>query len=421
MKPMHESHARRRWPGFGAGFALLASLLPLRAAEPPPSRGPDEVLLVSNENSPVSLAVAADYARKRKVTHRLSVRCNDAAVDPDNETLSFADYRQLIERPLLAYLRQHDGIEFIVLTKGVPIRISGADTGSRDEHSPPATPLNSSVDSRLAALGYDDFPGTEKNADHRLRRDRFGRLNRYWNSHEPFSHAKFGGYLVTRLDGYTEADAKALVARALAAEQALPAGKILFDVQPGFGLGDKAGAPMPIREQEIKSEWEWPVYNADMEKAHDLMAARRVPDEIDLDEAFVGHRSNLMGYFSWGSNDPKFSAEAYLSLTFAPGSIGDNRRIHQCPDVPADPGRPVPHRRPRRPRHHRREGRHRRAAPPVQRPAHDPPGPLHLRLDAGGELLRRLPLRELAGHLHRRSALRAVSGPGGGALGGRGA
>lgn len=323
MKPMHESHARRRWPGFGAGFALLASLLPLRAAEPPPSRGPDEVLLVSNENSPVSLAVAADYARKRKVTHRLSVRCNDAAVDPDNETLSFADYRQLIERPLLAYLRQHDGIEFIVLTKGVPIRISGADTGSRDEHSPPATPLNSSVDSRLAALGYDDFPGTEKMPITGSGATGFGRLNRYWNSHEPFSHAKFGGYLVTRLDGYTEADAKALVARALAAEQALPAGKILFDVQPGFGLGDKAGAPMPIREQEIKSEWEWPVYNADMEKAHDLMAARRVPDEIDLDEAFVGHRSNLMGYFSWGSNDPKFSAEAYLSLTFAPGSIGD--------------------------------------------------------------------------------------------------
>jgi uncharacterized protein (TIGR03790 family) len=44
---------------------------------------------------------------------------------------------------------------------------------------------------------------------------------------------------------------------------------------------------------------------------------------LDTSETFVGHRSNLLGYFSWGSNDPKFTDTDYESLTFAPGAIGD--------------------------------------------------------------------------------------------------
>jgi uncharacterized protein (TIGR03790 family) len=37
----------------------------------------------------------------------------------------------------------------------------------------------------------------------------------------------------------------------------------------------------------------------------------------------VGHTKDLLGYFSWGSNDDQFSQAAYNSLHFAPGSIGD--------------------------------------------------------------------------------------------------
>jgi uncharacterized protein (TIGR03790 family) len=49
-----------------------------------------------------------------------------------------------------------------------------------------------------------------------------------------------------------------------------------------------------------------------------------------LTTKFIGGRSNLLGYFSWGSNDQRswgshdfYSAEAYLSLYFAPGALSD--------------------------------------------------------------------------------------------------
>jgi uncharacterized protein (TIGR03790 family) len=149
-----------------------------------------------------------------------------------------------------------------------------------------------------------------------------GWLNRYWNAAVPFHHARFGGYLVTRLDGYTQADAQSLVTRALAAEQAAPAGNILFDVPVALGLGDKTSPPAAVTGT-ISQESSYDTWNADMLRAHDMMEATGIPNELDLATSFVGGRSNLTGYFSWGSNDPAFDGSAYESLAFAPGSIGD--------------------------------------------------------------------------------------------------
>jgi uncharacterized protein (TIGR03790 family) len=97
----------------------------------------------------------------------------------------------------------------------------------------------------------------------------------------------------------------------------------LLDVQPIFGPGDKATQPGPIAGTTILRESAWSEYNADMRHAHDLLVARGAPNELDLSETFVGHRNNLLGYFSWGSNDPRYSSEAYQTLFFAPGSLSD--------------------------------------------------------------------------------------------------
>ena len=53
---------------------------------------PAEVLLVYNANSPVSTAIAKDYAAKRGVTKTVVIRCADSAVNSDNETISLANY-----------------------------------------------------------------------------------------------------------------------------------------------------------------------------------------------------------------------------------------------------------------------------------------------------------------------------------------
>jgi uncharacterized protein (TIGR03790 family) len=302
---------------------LLWPLALVSAADRPARRNQAEVLVVYNADSPVSKSIADEYARARSIPNTLAIRCADSATSAKNETVPLAIYTEAIESPVREYLAAHKDIAFIVLTKGVPIRVSGAETGCRPVDSPPETPLVASLDNQLAALDYEDLPGAVKIKITGSGATGFGWLNRYYDAHEPFSHAKFGGYIVTRLDGYTEADAKALVARALLAEKGLGEGRILLDVQPKFGLGDKSSQPAPIKEKVILDESPWDTYNADMLHAHDLLTARGIADELDLSPEFIGGRSNLLGYSSWGSNDARYSAKAYQSLAFAPGSIAD--------------------------------------------------------------------------------------------------
>ena len=304
-------------------------------ANGPREHSPAEVLLVVNERSPISKAIAEDYASQRHVANVLAVRCQDSALSPGNETIPLADYREAIELPIRNFLAAHTHIEFIVLTKGIPIRISGVDMGSCDEKSQEAESIRGhpSVDSYLSALDYTNLPTTKI---HIVGSGAKGcaYANRYWNATEPFSHAKFGGYLVTRLDGYTEADAKALVAHSLEGERNLSRylkeGKVLLDVEPVFGLGDKGTQPGPITTTNILAESAWSEFNADMCHAADVLNSRHIPVELDLTPTFIGGRSNLLGYFSWGSNDERswksndyYTPAAYLSLFFAPGAVCD--------------------------------------------------------------------------------------------------
>ena len=304
---------------------VFSLILPWARAGNAIKRSPDEVLLVVNTNSPISVAIAADYAQKRQVRNVLSIQCQDSAVSTGNETIPLAVYTQLIEQPIRDYLAAHAGIDFIVLTKGIPIRISGSSMGSCDEHSQVPAGIRGypSVDSTLAALDYATMPGTMKIDIRGSGAIGLAYSNRYWNATEPFSHAKFGGYLVNRLDGYTEADAMGLVTKSLAAERGFTHGSVLLDVQPIFGLGDKATQPKPISGTTILRESSWSDYNADMQRAYELLTNRGIPAELDLTPEFIGDRTNLLGYFSWGSNDARYSDRAYQALFFAPGSLSD--------------------------------------------------------------------------------------------------
>jgi len=320
---------------FGATLALLVLFAlvcgNLASAESPVKRSPDEVLVVYNLNSPISTAIARDYQNLRHVKNALGIRCRDAALATPNETLSYADYKANIEAPVRAYLAAHPGINFIVLTKGVPLRIVGAETGCRDYHKYnfitelwSVAPLRASVDGHLAALGYGDQPGRQKISITGSGATGCAWLNRYYNADEPFTHAKFGGYLVTRLDGYSVRDAERLITLALESERGVTGGNILLDAELDFGPGDKNAAPETFSaSQPILRESRWSTYNAALERAHDLLDQRGIPNELTLSREFAGNRTNLMGYFSWGSNDSRFTDAAYQSLRFAPGSIGD--------------------------------------------------------------------------------------------------
>jgi len=297
-------------------FTLLL-LLRLPAASATIS---DEILIIVNDASPTSKAVGMDYAGKRHVKNILHVRCEDSALRQKNETIELKTYAEQIEAPLRHFLQSHTSINFIVTTKGVPIRISGAPLGWAD-----AGTLKASLDSYLAAFGYDKLAGAVK-VEFKMPDSKvpgWAWENRYWNAKISFTHAKFGGYLVTRLDGYTQADALSLTAHALAAESHLVQGFVLLDVDATRGLGDKTAQPAALPGTVITAESAWDAWNADMIHAHEELVRRRVPDRLDLTETFVGNQENLIGYFSWGSNDAHFSQAAYRSLRFLPGAIAD--------------------------------------------------------------------------------------------------
>ena len=286
----------------------------------------DRVLVIRNENSPTSRGIADDYAKRRGIHNLLSIRCQDSALISSNETIAFTAYLRDIDKPIRDYLGAHANIDFIVLTKGIPIRISAAPQGAWDNRL--------SLDNYIAAMDYAKLPGADSISMKDGNFHGTAWVNRFWNSSEPFTHAKFGGYLVTRLDGYTETDAKALTTNAIAAEQRAgspPKGSaILLDTCPAFGYANPTNQPLPLiampptpEGKSTVKELDFCEFNADMQHAYDILMSRKALVELTKTNIFIGNRTGLIGYVSWGSNDKHYNADAYHSLRFVPGAICD--------------------------------------------------------------------------------------------------
>ena len=288
----------------------------------------DRVVVLRNTSSPISRAVAEDYAARRGVHNIVDIACQDASVNSDLESMNYTDYLSQIEAPLRRFLESHPSVDFIVLTKGIPIRIYG----SQDQ------PV--SVDGYLAALDYGKLPGSKriilKDVGWDPNWTGAAWSNRFWNSKARFSHSRFGGYMVSRLDGYTQADAIALTTRSLLAESlsmaaGKPKGRIVLDEDPYRGTTSTASQPFDLLRSNpasrdtirIKSDMSFGDYNSDMALAADSLAAAKNPFLLETTNSFLGGKTGLMGYVSWGSNDSHFDMDAYHSLGFAPGSIGE--------------------------------------------------------------------------------------------------
>ncbi|HLO98413.1 MAG TPA: TIGR03790 family protein [Fimbriimonas sp.] len=278
------------------------------------------VLVIENTNSPASVEIATDYLKKRSGANLLKVQCQDSAISAANETMQYAEFVEKIDKPLRAYLEKRKGIDFIVLTKGIPIRLVGATTG--------VSGTQPSLDSTIAAMGYKEL---KRSIPIQLNDSGFtGKCwsNRFWSSKERFSHSKFGGYLVTRLDGYSVDDAKLLTTFAVQSETTKPAGKILIDVAEGHGIGNESKVPLSAivdgkLDLQMVNEMAYNEWDADMVVAGKTLEKKGIPVTVDRTDVFVGRKSGLAGYTSWGSNDPKFDAAGYLLLRFEPGAIAE--------------------------------------------------------------------------------------------------
>jgi uncharacterized protein (TIGR03790 family) len=257
------------------------------AACPSFAQGPANVLLIVNDNSPVSRNIGEYYARRRGVPLRNICHLSTST----DENIPRAAYDREVATPIAGFLRKNQLVEsilYLVTTSGVPLRIPRSVGTGMDVDS-------AAVDSELTLL-YDDLRGGKP---HALR----GAIpNPFFGKRDAkFSHPQFPLYLVTRLTAYDFDGVKALVDRSIqateaAAHGAANRGKFVIDLHSS---GDEAG-----------DNW--------------LRAAAMLlpKDRVVFDEStkVVYDQRDVIGYASWGSND-KNRHRRFLGFHWLPGAI----------------------------------------------------------------------------------------------------
>jgi uncharacterized protein (TIGR03790 family) len=277
-------------------------------ASPAQAQTGANVLVVANGSSPDSVAIADYYAEKRGVPPDQLVKLQTSTADQ----VSRVAYERSIQAPIAAWLARHgaqDRILFIVLTKGVPLRIAG--TGGRQG-------TVGSVDSELALL-YRRMTGQPVAPTGFVPNPLFLEEGAVAGASR-FTHNKYDIYLVTRLDGFTVDDVKALIDRGAAPSSS---GRILLDQRAGL-------------EQQA-NEW--------LAAAAKKLNAQGLAERVMLEETsrVIEPQKGVLGYFSWGSNDPAIS-ERHPGHEFVPGAlagmfVSSDARTFTEPPATWKPGR----------------------------------------------------------------------------------
>ena len=269
---------------------LKAMFLPLvlltsacSRAQPTPSVSPspesNRVLVIVNSNSPMSEELGRFYIRTRAIPAKnlLEVR-----IGTDDDT-SYADCKNKLLAPLRDKLASTPNIKYIVLVKGMPLRIW--DKGKL------------SIDGQVAvvALPPDELDKANANTDS-------GTPNPYYRKDEHFEPSKYGFFLVTRLDGYDATDVRRLILDSTLAKP--EKGLFFFDAK-----GGRAGAYGELHDSLLN--------------ASEVLKQKGFDAKTENTPAFVAPDEALAGYASWGSNDEQFSLDTYHRLRFKPGSLAE--------------------------------------------------------------------------------------------------
>jgi uncharacterized protein (TIGR03790 family) len=254
----------------------------------------ENVLVVVNRKDPTSLRIGEYYQSRRSVPAGNICRI-DTVTDED---ISWTTYESEIERPVGECLKKaglEEKVLYIVTTLGVPLKMTAGEGGPKTE--------NASVDSELTLL-YGKMKGATFARPGPLRNPYFGERD------APFRHPTFPIYLVTRLSGWNFAEVQAMIDRGLAARNR---GKFVFDTR---GPEDNDG-----------NNW--------LRTAALLLPADRVV--LDTTAKVLYGMKDVIGYASWGSNDPG-RRQRWLGFEWLPGAIVSDyvstnaRSLRQPPD-----------------------------------------------------------------------------------------
>lgn len=237
----------------------------------------DNVLLVVNRRDAASQEIG-DYYRLRRSIPQANICYIETA---SNEEINWQTYEREIETPVAACLEKAhltEKVLYIVMTAGVPLKVSGGGSKLETEYA--------AVDSELTLL-YGKLKGVKYPRPG-------GIANPLFRSRDaPFQHPRFAEYLVTRLQAYDTAGAKAMIDRALRAQNR---GKFVID----------------LRDETDETGNDW------LRTAGILMPATRVL--LDESKHVPYGQRDVIGYAGWGSNDPNRKRRR-LGFEWLPGAI----------------------------------------------------------------------------------------------------
>lgn len=234
------------------------------------------VLIVVNDNSPLSRTVGEYYARRREVPMRNICRIH-ATLEQD---IPRAHYDSEVAAPIARCLKTGglaETILYIVTTQDVPLRITGTEGMGGNL---------AAVDSELTLLYSDMHRGTPHPVAGSVPNPFYGHKN------EKFTHPQFPIYLVTRLAAYDYDGIKAIIDRSL---KAANRGKFVIDLDNSGNAGD---------------DW--------LRAAADLLPKDRVV--LDETSAVIKNQKDVIAYAGWGSND-KHRHDRFLGFQWLPGAI----------------------------------------------------------------------------------------------------
>jgi uncharacterized protein (TIGR03790 family) len=264
-----------------------AVLLVALASGPARAQSAANVLLVVNDASPDSGEVGNYYATARQIPANQIVRISV----PVTDSLPRSTFDANIQAPIASFLAKHllhDRILYIVLTKGIPLRIEGTEGQNGTV---------ASVDSELTLL-YRRMVGSGVQVIGRVDNPLF-LGDKPVKGAKRFSRLDSDLYLVTRLDGFSVADVKALIDRGM---KPVRDGQIVLDQRAT--LIDRGG-----------DAW---LQEASDRLTNDQHGARV---QFESTRTVANFSGPVIGYFSWGSNDPMNQRRA-MGLSFVNGAIG---------------------------------------------------------------------------------------------------
>ncbi len=312
-----------RRPRIALGAAVVPALACLLAISCSVDRH-DEVLVITNSQSPISIAIGDYYARARNVPPENVVQLKIPLRDPtladrSQETISPDEYDEWIRRPLERLIDDRgirDSLEILVTTKGIPLRVQGEAPSMTDWLR---DTTRAAVDAELSLL-FSDAVGSAGVAES---------TNPFFDAREPFRDYRRRNpdqplrYMVARLTGYAnEFDLGSSVPRDV--RQLIDAATL---------PGDEASNSVWLVDEDANQKPGLAVANRIwLEPTAKILAAMGLDVRHDRNPEFVSDVSAIAGYASWGSNDSQDAGAPYYGDikgkrypgSFAPRSLASD-------------------------------------------------------------------------------------------------